>query len=314
MASKATGVKKKPTINVDKCIETLLAIDSDRHLTEREVNGICILSRDIFLEQPNLLELASPVNIIGDIHGQFSDLLRHFMTLGTPPDQNFLFLGDYVDRGKKSIETICLLLLYKIKYPENMFLLRGNHECAGINRVYGFYDECKRRYSIKLWKTFTDCFNCLPLCAVVESTIFCCHGGLSPDLTKLSQINEIERPFDVPDHGLITDLMWADPDEDIVGWGENDRGVSFTFGGDVVRQFLYKQNLTLVVRAHQVVEDGYQFFQKRKLVTIFSAPNYCGDFDNAAATMTVSKNLTCSFNILLPEDAPQIEVEDEDDI
>ena len=116
------------------------------------------------------------------------------------------------------------MLAYKIKYPENFFLLRGNHECASINRIYGFYDECKRRYSIKLWKTFTDCFNCLPVAAVVDEKILCMHGGLSPDLQQLSQIQRIMRPTDVPDQGLLCDLLWSDPDKDVQGWGENDRG------------------------------------------------------------------------------------------
>jgi len=108
-----------------------------------------------------------------------------------------LFLGDYVDRGKQSLETICLLLAYKIKYPENFFILRGNHECASINRIYGFYDECKRRYNIKLWKTFTDCFNCLPIAAIIDEKIFTMHGGLSPDLNSMEQIRRVMRPTDV---------------------------------------------------------------------------------------------------------------------
>ncbi|PSN49827.1 Serine/threonine-protein phosphatase beta isoform, partial [Blattella germanica] len=137
----------------------------------------------------------------GDIHGQYTDLLRLFEYGGFPPEANYLFLGDYVDRGKQSLETICLLLAYKIKYPENFFLLRGNHECASINRIYGFYDECKRRYNIKLWKTFTDCFNCLPIAAIIDEKIFCCHGGLSPDLQGMEQIRRIMRPTDVPDTG-----------------------------------------------------------------------------------------------------------------
>ncbi|ELV13721.1 Serine/threonine-protein phosphatase PP1-beta catalytic subunit [Tupaia chinensis] len=139
----------------------------------------------------------------GDIHGQYTDLLRLFEYGGFPPEANYLFLGDYVDRGKQSLETICLLLAYKIKYPENFFLLRGNHECASINRIYGFYDECKRRFNIKLWKTFTDCFNCLPIAAIVDEKIFCCHGGLSPDLQSMEQIRRIMRPTDVPDTGTL---------------------------------------------------------------------------------------------------------------
>ena len=136
--------------------------------------------RKIFLDQPCLLELEAPLQIVGDIHGQFSDLLRLFEYVGFPPEANYLFLGDYVDRGKQSLEVICLLLSYKIKYPDNFFILRGNHECAAINRVYGFFDECRRRYSIRLWKVFQDVFNCMPMAALVENKIFCMHGGLSP--------------------------------------------------------------------------------------------------------------------------------------
>ncbi|CAM9358263.1 unnamed protein product, partial [Sphacelaria rigidula] len=248
----------------------------------------------------------------GDIHGQYYDLLRLFEYGGFPPEANYLFLGDYVDRGKQSLETICLLLAYKIKYPENFFILRGNHECASINRIYGFYDECKRRYNIKLWKTFTDCFNCLPVAAIVDEKIFCMHGGLSPELNDMEQIKRVLRPTDVPDtgglifymesvqsrshgsrsyfeaiynamqylvislvpstvkrvllfssaivffhvdfppSGLLCDLLWSDPDRDIIGWGENDRGVSFTFGEDIVVQFLRRHDLDLICRAHQV--------------------------------------------------------------
>ncbi|KAL7380016.1 hypothetical protein ABVT39_010062 [Epinephelus coioides] len=238
----------------------------------------------------------------GDIHGQYTDLLRLFEYGGFPPEANYLFLGDYVDRGKQSLETICLLLAYKIKYPENFFLLRGNHECASINRIYGFYDECKRRFNIKLWKTFTDCFNCLPIAAIIDEKIFCCHGGLSPDLQSMEQIRRIMRPTDVPDTGLLCDLLWSDPDKDVQGWGENDRGVSFTFGADVVSKFLNRHDLDLICRAHQVVEDGYEFFAKRQLVTLFSAPNYCGEFDNAGGMMSVDESLMCSFQILKPSE------------
>ncbi|OON18451.1 Ser/Thr phosphatase family protein [Opisthorchis viverrini] len=298
-------------------------------MKEDEIRYICEKSREIFLAQPILLELEAPLQICGDIHGQYTDLLRLFEHGGFPPASNYLFLGDYVDRGKQSLETICLLLAYKIRYPENFFLLRGNHECAAINRIYGFYDECKRRFSIKLWKTFTDCFNCLPIAAIVDSKIFCCHGGrstaglsfgvveylrirvdhsitiqcsLSPDLQNMEQIRRILRPSDIPDTGLLCDLLWSDPDKDVTGWAENDRGVSFTFGPDVVSKFLNRHDLDLICRAHQVVEDGFEFFHRRQLVTLFSAPNYCGEFDNAGGMMTVDENLTCSFQVLKPSE------------
>ncbi|KAL5188830.1 Serine/threonine-protein phosphatase PP1 [Glycine soja] len=288
---------------LDDIIRRLVAAKNGRttkqvQLTEAEIRQLCVSSKEIFLSQPNLLELEAPIKICGDVHGQYSDLLRLFEYGGYPPEANYLFLGDYVDRGKQSIETICLLLAYKIKYKENFFLLRGNHECASINRIYGFYDECKRRFNVRLWKTFTDCFNCLPVAALIDEKILCMHGGLSPDLKHLDQIRSIARPIDVPDHGLLCDLLWADPDKDLDGWGENDRGVSFTFGADTVVEFLEHHDLDLICRAHQVVEDGYEFFAKRQLVTIFSAPNYCGEFDNAGAMMSVDDTLTCSFQIL----------------
>ncbi|KAF8388222.1 hypothetical protein HHK36_026888 [Tetracentron sinense] len=283
-------------------------------LSEAETRQLCLVSKDIFMQQPNLLELEAPIKICesqrkrivfvglseGDIHGQYSDLLRLFEYGGFPPQANYLFLGDYVDRGKQSLETICLLLAYKIRYPENFFLLRGNHECASINRIYGFYDECKRRFNVRLWKVFTDCFNCLPVAALIDEKILCMHGGLSPDLNNLDQIRNSQRPTDVPDAGLLCDLLWSDPSKDVQGWGMNDRGVSYTFGPDKVTEFLQKHDLDLVCRAHQVVEDGYEFFANRQLVTIFSAPNYCGEFDNAGAMMSVDETLMCSFQILKP--------------
>uniref|UniRef100_A0A8C5EEM9 Serine/threonine-protein phosphatase n=1 Tax=Gouania willdenowi TaxID=441366 RepID=A0A8C5EEM9_GOUWI len=249
-------------------------------MTEAEVRGLCIKSREIFLSQPILLELEAPLKICGDIHGQYTDLLRLFEYGGFPPEANYLFLGDYVDRGKQSLETICLLLAYKIKYPENFFLLRGNHECASINRIYGFYDD--KTVTVKA-----------VLHSLTASTVY---------LQSMEQIRRIMRPTDVPDTGLLCDLLWSDPDKDVQGWGENDRGVSFTFGGDVVSKFLNRHDLDLICRAHQVVEDGYEFFAKRQLVTLFSAPNYCGEFDNAGGMMSVDETLMCSFQILKPSE------------
>eukprot|EP01017_Pseudomicrothorax_dubius_P027967 TRINITY_DN3281_c0_g1_i2.p1 TRINITY_DN3281_c0_g1~~TRINITY_DN3281_c0_g1_i2.p1 ORF type:complete len:335 (+),score=79.38 TRINITY_DN3281_c0_g1_i2:65-1069(+) len=297
-------------LDVDSIIDRLLEVRGTKphklvNLTENEIRGLCIKSREIFISQPTLIELDPPLKICGDVHGQYYDLLRLFEYGGYPPDANYIFLGDYVDRGKQSLETICLLLAYKIKYPENFFLLRGNHEAASINRIYGFYDECKRRYNIKLWKTFTDCFNCLPVAALIDDKILCMHGGLSPELSSLDQIRRIMRPTDVPDSGLLCDLLWSDPDKDVTGWGENERGVSSVFGADVVAAFLKKHDLDLICRAHQVVEDGYEFFAKRQLVTLFSAPNYCGEFDNAGAMMSIDENLMCSFQILKPAEKKQ---------
>ncbi|KAJ3353018.1 Serine/threonine-protein phosphatase pp1 [Entophlyctis luteolus] len=298
-------------IDIDSVIDRLLEVRGGKpgrqvQLAEHEVRYLCNKSREIFISQPILLELEAPIKICGDIHGQYYDLLRLFEYGGFPPDANYLFLGDYVDRGKHSLETICLLLAYKIKFPENFFILRGNHEAASINRIYGFYDECKRRYNIKLWKTFTDCFNCLPIAAIIDEKILTMHGGLSPDLQSMEQIRRLMRPTDANlRSGLLCDLLWSDPNKDTTGWSENDRGVSFTFGPDVVTRFLQKHDLDLICRAHQVVEDGYEFFAKRQLVTLFSAPNYCGEFDNSGAMMSVDESLMCSFQILKPAEKKQ---------
>ncbi|XP_010259515.1 PREDICTED: serine/threonine-protein phosphatase PP1 [Nelumbo nucifera] len=269
-------------------------------LSEVEIRQLCVNARHVFISQPNLLQLHAPIKICGDIHGQYQDLLRLFDYGGFPPASTYLFLGDYVDRGKKSLETICLLLAYKLRYPDKIHLLRGNHEDAKINRIYGFYDECKRRFNVRLWKIFTDCFNCLPVAALIDEKILCMHGGLSPELHNVNQINEISRPTEIPDNGLLCDLLWSDPDPRIEGWSESDRGVSCTFGADRVVEFLEKNDIDLICRGHQVVEDGYEFFAKRKLVTIFSAPNYGGEFDNAGALLSVDEELMCSFEILKP--------------
>ncbi|GAN06555.1 phospho protein phosphatase PPZ [Mucor ambiguus] len=273
-------------------------------LKHSEVNAICRAAMDIFLSQPSLLELSAPVKIVGDTHGQYTDLIRLFEMGGFPPTSNYLFLGDYVDRGKQSLENFLLLLCYKIKYPENFFILRGNHESANVTKVYGFYDECKRRLSPKMWRSFVDVFNTLPIAGLVAGKIFCVHGGLSPSLHSMDDIRNIQRPTDVPDYGLLNDLLWADPADIPVDWEDNERGVSYCFGKKVINEFLSKFDLDLVCRAHMVVEDGYQFFNERTLVTVFSAPNYCGEFDNFGAIMSVSEELLCSFELLTPSDHP----------
>lgn len=278
-ASTSMGMGKIESMDLDDYITRLIdaayagKVTKGVCLKNAEITAICAAAQEIFLSQPALLELDAPVKIVGDIHGQYPDLIRLFEMSGAPPSANFLFLGDYVDRGKQSLETILLLLCYKLKYPENFFLLRGNHECANVTRVYGFYDECKRRCNIKTWKTFIDTFNTLPIAAIVAEKIFCVHGGLSPSLSHMDDIRNIARPTDVPDYGLLNDLLWSDPADMEADWEANERGVSYCFGKKVITQFLERHNFDLVCRAHMVVEDGYEFFNDRVLVTVFSAPN-----------------------------------------
>lgn len=233
---------------------------------------------------------------------------------GWPPETKYLFLGDYVDRGPFSIEVISLLFAYQVLHPDKVFLLRGNHESRPVNMQYGFFMECRKRFSNALYDAFQLAFYCMPLCAVVSDKIICMHGGISEDLVDLRfeisaikvyahyfgyrQLDKVERPCDVPDIGVIADLTWADPDATIQMYAESQRGAGRVFGAEAVKKFLNTHHLELVVRAHQVVMDGYEFFADRQLVTIFSAPSYCGQMDNAAAVMTVDEELVSYFNEL----------------
>ena len=292
-------------MNVDSIIEKLLSVRGNKpgkqvDLKEEEIKFLIDKSLPIIKEQKMLVELEAPLHVCGDIHGQYYDLLRIFEHCGYPGEYNYLFLGDYVDRGKQSLETVCLLLCYKIKFPEKVTLLRGNHESSVTNRIYGFYDECKRRYNVRIWRSFTDLFNWLPVAAIIDEKILCMHGGLSPELKNLQNITDISRPTDIPDTGLLCDLLWSDPDKDCVEYDENDRGVSVIFGEKIVQDFNKKNDLDLIIRAHQVVDDGYEFFAQRQLITIFSAPNYCGEFDNSAGIMIIDESLTCSLKVLRP--------------
>ncbi|KAJ7293559.1 phosphoprotein phosphatase PPZ [Mycena rebaudengoi] len=278
---------KMKQFDVDDMISRLLEVG----YTGKVSKSLCLKNTEITAcLQPTLIELSPPVKVVGDVHGQYSDLIRLFEMCGFPPAANYLFLGDYVDRGKQSLETILLLLCFKIKYPENFFLLRGNHECANVTRVYGFYDECKRRCNIKTWKSFIDVFNCLPIAAIVASKIFC-------------------RPTDVPDYGLLNDLLWSDPSDTALDWEDNERGVSYCFGKGIINDFLVRYDIDLICRAHMVVEDGYEFWNDRTLVTVFSAPNYCGEFDNYGACMSVSEDLLCAFELLKPLDGAALRKE-----
>ncbi|EPB78279.1 Ser/Thr phosphatase family protein [Ancylostoma ceylanicum] len=215
---------------------------------EGELMNLCTVA-----SQASLIDIEPPVKICGDIHGQYADVLRLLDRAGFPPFVNYLFLGDYVDRGQQNLECIALFFCYK------------------------------------------DAFATLPFTALVSGRILCMHGGLSPKLKSMEQLRQITRPIDPPNPSLHIDLLWSDPDSYTKGWASNSRGVSYVFGPDVVFEMSHILDIELVARAHQVVQDGYEFFANRKLVTIFSAPHYCGQFDNAAAVMNVDENLMCSF-------------------
>ena len=247
--------------------------------------------------------LLPDAQVCGDIHGQFYDLVELFKVGGDCPDTNYLFLGDFVDRGFYSVETFLLLLALKVRYPDRITLIRGNHESRQITQVYGFYDECLRKYgSVNVWRYCTEIFDYLSLSAIIDNKVFCVHGGLSPSINTLDQIHSIDRKQEVPHDGAMCDLMWSDP-EDIDGWGLSPRGAGYLFGGDVVDKFCMMNSVSLICRAHQLVMEGYKLLFSEKLVTVWSAPNYCYRCGNVAAILELDEHLERSFKIF--EAAPQ---------
>ncbi|KAF7639056.1 Serine/threonine-protein phosphatase [Meloidogyne graminicola] len=300
---------KMTLAEVDGLIERILLTSSQRFtqlVTAADIKALCNSAIDVLRSQPSLVEIDPPVVVCGDIHGQFSDLMRIFSRVGFPPLKNFLFLGDYVDRGRQSIETAVLLLAYKTRYPANFFLLRGNHECSNINRVYGFLEEIRRRFphdTQSLWIAFNKAFAWLPFTALVGGRVLCMHGGISDRLRNLDQLRNLRRPvpdFDATNPTIELDLLWADPENGIQGCVKSPRGASVMFGEDVVARICKQLDIDLVVRAHQVVQDGAEFFANRKLITLFSAPHYAAQYNNAGATMFIDENLRCSFQVFQP--------------
>ncbi len=286
------------------------------NISSNVIMKLCVLIKPILQNEPNVLNIKSPLNIFGDIHGQFSDMIHFLEMTGLPPSQNFLFMGDYVDRGNNSIEVCTLLFAMKIMFPKNINILRGNHECPEVNSMYGFLNECESRFGNEgknVFNKINEILCILPLCAIVGEKIFCVHGGISPQLKKVEEINKINRFTTIPDGGLLCDLMWSDPSNSNSNstnsnsnssnsemWGPNSRGISCTYNSKAVELFLNNNNLQLLCRAHQLVSDGYKFSHNNKLITIFSAPNYCGNCGNNGAVMKINENLECSFIIIKP--------------
>jgi serine/threonine-protein phosphatase 2A catalytic subunit len=248
-----------------------------KQLPENQVKTLCERARDILSNESNVQEVKCPVTVCGDVHGQFHDLMELFKIGGNSPDTNYLFMGDYVDRGYYSVETVTLLVSLKVRFRDRITILRGNHESRQITQVYGFYDECLRKYgNANVWKYFTDLFDYLPLTALVDSQvnihfqllfydfsylilfyfskIFCLHGGLSPSIDTLDHIRALDRLQEVPHEGPMCDLLWSDPD-DRNGWGISPRGAGYTFGHDISESFNHTNGLTLVSRAHQLVME-----------------------------------------------------------
>ncbi|OHT12683.1 Serine/threonine-protein phosphatase 4 catalytic subunit [Tritrichomonas foetus] len=246
---------------------------------------------EVLYEEPNLLELHAPITICGDIHGQLYDLFELFEAGGDPATTQYLFQGDYVDRGYFSLETYLYLVTLKLKYPKNIYLLRGNHECRQVNKIYGFYDEIVQNYgSAGIWNLAQETFDLLPISAIIDKKIFATHGGLSPDVQLVEQVNLFERQIELPTQGPLCDLTWSDP-EDVGGWVVNQRGAGWLFGATPTNEFCHNNKINLITRAHQLVMAGYQYHFSEKVLTVWSAPNYGYVSGNVASVLKLDTNL-----------------------
>jgi serine/threonine-protein phosphatase PP1 catalytic subunit len=295
--------------HLDEIINSLLRNTTcDLKLSIPDVSFIIATSREVFQREPTVLDLHPPLTVCGDIHGQFPDLLRIFELSEPPPNGRFLFLGDYVDRGPMSLEVICLLLAFKARFPNHMFLIRGNHETREMTEQYGFATECVSKTNRQVFTEFCEVFEFMPLAAVISGQYLCVHGGLSPTLQFVDQIREIARPADASRKGMLADILWSDPNPDIPDWAPNDRGETVCYGLNAVTQFLETNKLSLIIRAHQMVQTGfeYPFAPDESVLTVFSAPCYAGEANNRAAFVVIEKDMEIT-PVLLPHDPSSLE-------
>ncbi|KAK4785517.1 hypothetical protein SAY86_002206 [Trapa natans] len=287
-------------------------------LDSYEVGELCYAAEQIFMQEPTVLQIKAPVKVFGDLHGQFGDLMRLFDEYGFPSTAgdityiDYLFLGDYVDRGQHSLETITLLLALKIENPENVHLIRGNHEAADINALFGFRIECIERMGendgIWAWTRFNQLFNFLPLAALIEKKIICMHGGIGRSIHSVEQIEKLGRPITMDAGSIVLmDLLWSDPTENdsVEGLRPNARGPGLvTFGPDRVTDFCKRNKLQLIIRAHECVMDGFERFAQGQLITLFSATNYCGSANNAGALLVIGRGLVVVPKLIHPLPPP----------
>lgn len=279
-----------PIPDLDHCLSQLLDHKPPRLLPPETVQQLCHNLKSQLLGDPNILLVQSPITVVGDIHGQYHDLLEIFQIGGYPPHTNYLFLGDYVDRGYYSVETILLLIALKLRYPLRVFLIRGNHESRTITTNYGFYTEVLHKYqgSSDVWTYITDVFDYLPLGATIDGRVFATHGGLSPSCQRLDQIRATDRFKEIPHDGIMADLVWSDPDPEILDFKLSPRGAGYLFGADVMNKFCHDNGLAQLVRAHQLCNEGYVSYWGGKCLTVWLAPNYCYRCGNKASVLEVT--------------------------
>lgn len=271
---------------------SLCEIRSGKHLPEPIVTKILMKLEEILAENDNILILSSPIIICGDLHGQLFDLFEMFDTVekNTKTEQ-FLFLGDYVDRGHFSLETFLYLAILKIQHPERIHLLRGNHEAESVNYCYGLYHEIMNLYhSSSLYQMLNEVFHLLSLAAIIDETHFCVHGGLSPSLHNYETLFKLERRVEIADTGIIADLVWSDPAH-VEEWTPSSRGSGYLFGEKQTSKFLSQNSLKRIIRSHQVIMDGYEELFDQKVFTVWSAPNYMYRTGNKACVLLIASPL-----------------------
>ena len=278
-------------MDLDKWIEQIQRCE---YLCEDDMKKLCRFVIEILIEESNTVRVQSPVTICGDIHGQFHDLLQLFETGGEVPTTSYIFMGDFVDRGHNSLETLTLLLLLKSRWPKHMTLLRGNHETRQVTTVYGFWDECIRKYgNPSVWRCCTEVFDCMTVSALVDNKTLCVHGGLSPHIQVIDQILTISRKQEIPNEGEFCDIVWSDPTDEVEFWSVSPRGAGWLFGALATKRFLHTNNLDLVSRAHQLVQQGHKYQFDESVVTVWSAPNYCYRCGNEATILTIHEDVCC---------------------
>ena len=249
-------------------------------IPEEIISDLCTRTIEVLKQKSTLLEIKSPIYIVGDLHGNLLDLLRIFIFSKTPPLTRFLFLGDYVDRGQFSVEIICLLFAFSCAYPNHIFLLRGNHEFEHVNQNYGFANECKEQFgNLDLWNAINNVFTYLPLTAIINNELFCVHGGISPQITSLKALVRVKRPLATYDKDdLVCDLVWSDPSSETQDYLRSNRGSGVTFGTTSISEFFKLTKMKHIIRAHQCVSLGIERFDGDHVYTVFSCSNYA-DFN-----------------------------------
>jgi protein phosphatase len=247
--------------------------------------------RGLFEKEPPLLELDGSFVIVGDLHGHFLDLCRIFKNFKYPNTFKYVFLGDVVDRGEFSFETILLILLMKYFYPNSVYLIRGNHEFRALCLYFGFLTEIKKLYpNENIFDQFIDIFDNLPLAAILQKQFFCVHGGICPELNSLEKLQSLKKPITDFSKPLICGLVWSDPLGGIEEFEQNERGSGYFFGEFQIQHFLERNHLKMLIRAHQCVSDGIQYDFDHQVATVFSASNYCGHNFNKSGVLIIKED------------------------